>query len=476
MSTVEDKGGVTGPPVRSPARPRRWRGWLLLGSAGLLVAAGLAWYLWPRDAGPAPPEIPWEEAEPAVAHILRKHYQAVRAEPRSGQAWGRLGMVLLANGYPTQAYDCLVRAEQLDPREPNWPYLQALRLLVHDRASAVAALRRALALWEKAGSAGIPAARLRLAEETLKDGDRKEAEANCRLVLQRDSENARAHFLLGVLAFEDNNLKTSLEHLSRATRSPTTRRRAYTQLVAVYRRLKDQATADQLSRRLRELPADLPLEDPIIEQLSHLERTRQGQFQQAERLGKQGRFGEQAKLMRDLAGEFPDARSHELLGMALAESGDLQTAEAVLRGAAREDPNLARTHYFLGMVLLQQGENLRQEPGRKDAAAEKFRQAAESARRAIRLYENHGSSHWVLGLALQRLGQRSEAIAAFRRAIQRRPDYAGFHLYLGEALAEDGQREAAITALEQAAELAPAGDTRARQALERLRALKGKGP
>jgi tetratricopeptide (TPR) repeat protein len=472
MSTVENRGGVTGP----PARPRRWRGWLLLGSAGLLVAAGLAWYFWPRDAGPAPPEIPWQEAEPAVARILREHYQAVRAEPRSGHAWGRLGMVLLANGYPNQAYDCLVRAEQLDPREPNWPYLQALRLLVHDRATALAALRRALALWEQAGSAGNPAARLRLAEEALKDGDRKEAEANCRRVLQRDPKNARAHFLLGVLAFEDNDLKASLDHLSRAAQSPTSRRRAYTQLAAVYHRLKDQTTADQFSRRLRELPADLPLEDPVVDQLSRLERTRQSQFKQAERLGHERRFDEQAKLMRDLAGEFPDARSHELLGVALAESGDLPTAEKVLRGAARQDPDMARTHYFLGMVLLQQGENLRKESGAKDAAAEKFRQAAEAARQAIRRYENHGSSHWVLGLALQRLGQRSEAIAEFRRAVQCRPDYAGFHFYLGEALAEDGQRDIAIAALEQAAELAPPGDTRARQALERLRGGKGKGP
>src|SRR5207244_11072668 len=134
-----------------------------------------------------------------------------------------------------------------------------LRLLVHDRESAQAALRRALALWDQAGGAGNPAARIRLAEESLKDGDRKEAEANCRLVLQRDPESPRAHFLLGVLAFEDNDLKASLDHLSRAARSPTSRRRAYAQLAAVYRRLKDQASADQFSRRLRELPAAQPL-------------------------------------------------------------------------------------------------------------------------------------------------------------------------------------------------------------------------
>src|SRR5205823_871880 len=196
----------------------------------------------PRAAGPAPPEIPWEEAEPAVARILREHYQAVRDDPRSGHAWGRLGMVLLANGYGPQAYTRLVQAEPLDPPEPTWPHLQALR----------------------------------------------------------------------VLAFEDNDLKASLDHLSRAARNPTARRRAYAQLAAVYRRLKDQASADQFSRRLRELPADQPLPDPVVDQLSRLERTRQSQFRQPEQLGHERRFDEQAKLMRDLAGEFPDARSHEL--------------------------------------------------------------------------------------------------------------------------------------------------------------------
>src|SRR5437016_2765700 len=94
-------------------------GW---GRRGMLLcrrAARLGWYVWPRDAGPAPPEIPWEKAEPAVARILREHYQAVREDPRSGHAWGRLGMVLLANGYGPQAYTCLVQAEKLDPHDPK---------------------------------------------------------------------------------------------------------------------------------------------------------------------------------------------------------------------------------------------------------------------------------------------------------------------------------------------------------------------
>jgi tetratricopeptide (TPR) repeat protein len=385
-------------------------------------------------------------------------------------------MALLANGYGPQAYTCLVQAEKLDPREPKWPYLQALRKLVDDRASALAALRRAIALWDKAGGAGNPAARIHLAEESLKDGDRKEGEASCRLVLQRDPQNPWAHFLLGVLAFEDNDLQVSLDHLSRAARSPTTRRRAYSQLAAVYRRLQDQSSADLFSGRLRALPADAPLPDPIVEQLSRLERTRQSQFQPAEQLGREKRFGEQAVLMRELAAEFPDARSHEMLGIALAESGDLRTAEEVLRGAARQDPDKALTHYYLSLVLSQQGENLRHESGQKDASAAKFRQAAASARQAIRLQENHGLAHLVLGLSLQRLGQRAEAIAALRRAVQCRPDRGDFHLYLGEVLAEDGQRDAAILELDQAAELLLPGDPRARQALERVRALKEKRP
>jgi tetratricopeptide (TPR) repeat protein len=475
MSTVEDRGGVAGTPAGSPARPRRWRLWLLLGAAALL-AAGLGWYVWPRDAGPAPPEIPWEEAEPAVARILREHYQAVRADPRSGHAWGRLGMVLLANGYGPQAYTCLVQAEKLDPRDPTWPYLQAMRKLVEDRATALAALRRALALWDQAGTAGNPAARIVLAVESLKDGDRKEAEASSRLVLQHDPQNPWAHFVLGVLAFEDNDLQASLDHLSRSARSPTTRRRAYAQLAAVYRRLQDQASADQFSRRLHELPADEPLPDPIVEQLSRLERTRQSQFQQAERLGREKRFGEQTALMRELAAEFPDARSHEMLGRALVESGDLRTAEEVLRGAVRRDPDKARPHYFLSLVQFQQGERLRNESGQKEAAAEKFRQAAASARQVIRLQDNHGPAYRVLGRSLHQLGQRTEAIAALRRAVQCRPDRGDFHLYLGEVLAEDGQRDAAIMELEQAAELMPPGDTRARQALDRVRALKDKRP
>src|SRR4051812_22603606 len=115
-------------PLPTAAPPgRRWLAVVLLVAAGTAAAAGWYW----ADT-PAPPAVDLGAAPPAVADAVEAARQAVRRSPRSGAAWGELGMVLQANGYAAEAYACFVEAERRDPRDPAWPYFQALRLLVHD--------------------------------------------------------------------------------------------------------------------------------------------------------------------------------------------------------------------------------------------------------------------------------------------------------------------------------------------------------
>ena len=99
--------------------------WPLIGLTGCLVLAALAaggvyfWLQIPR----AVPEISLEGQEVEVADAVTEARDAVVKTPRSANAWGQLGRVLIANEIHQEiALVCFLEAERLDPEEPRWPY------------------------------------------------------------------------------------------------------------------------------------------------------------------------------------------------------------------------------------------------------------------------------------------------------------------------------------------------------------------
>jgi tetratricopeptide (TPR) repeat protein len=450
----------------------RRRGWLgaVVCLALLASLAGWGWRQWRVHEEPAPavPEIALSaEVDPKLAEAVEAMRRAVLLQPRSAAAWGRLGKLLLANGFPAPAGVCLHEAERLEPSEPRWPYLQAILLLSHERDAALPYLKRAVALCdERDPDKTTP--RLLLAEVYLERGELEEAESQCQRVLERDPENPRAHFSLGMIALARNHLQDSIRHLTRSATSPLARQKAYRQLAAVYLRQGNKAMAETLSREAQQAPPDLPWVDPYSNDYQHLAMGRQQQLLDAEQLEREGRLAEEEKVLRAVAIEYPDDRSYVALGVAMTKSGRYQAAEEVLRHALQQAPDKINAHYALSVALFQQAEQL-SEAGKRDAATAKFRAAAASARRTVQLKSDHALAHLMLGRSLDKLGQKDKAIDALRMAARCRPELASLHLYLGEALAADGQNAEARIHLQHAVDLSPADDVRPRQALARLR-------
>jgi tetratricopeptide (TPR) repeat protein len=72
---------------------------------------------------------------------------AVEREPSLHRAWYNLGLLLAQSQRLPEAAEALARAEQVAPREADYPYaLATVRLRQGDRAAAVAAAERVLAL------------------------------------------------------------------------------------------------------------------------------------------------------------------------------------------------------------------------------------------------------------------------------------------------------------------------------------------
>ena len=137
----------------------------------------------------------------------------------------------------------------------------------------------------------------------------------------------------------------------------------------------------------------------------------------------------------------------------------------------RLDPGAVQPLYFTSLVLYLRGEALARDKGEAEQARPLFREAADLARKALRLQPDYGFAHMSLGLALKRLGRPAEAIDALRTAVRCNPELAEIHYYLGETLAEQGRGAEARPQLEAALRLAEPHVAWRKAAADRLASL-----
>jgi tetratricopeptide (TPR) repeat protein len=453
------------PAARRPRR-RLLLAALLLGMAAL--AAGLGWHLWRRPTAAEPPEIALAGADPAVVEAVEAARDRVRQEPYSIAAWGHLGRLLRATDFLPEAAACFAQAERLAPNDPRWPYLQGEALLLHgDPDAALPALRHAAELTDQQGE-NLLAPRLRLAEALLAAGLYDEAEAPLRRAREAAPDHPCVNLDLALLAYARDDLEGSWDLLRRCRHSPFAQKKASAQLAAVEQRLGNAAAAARASRQAATLPRDLHWSDPWVMECLRLAPGKPGRFRYVEQLEAQKRYADAAQELRELLAAGSDYPAFVWLGKNLAQLGDLAGAEEALRAAVRLAPEGVQAHYVLAKILWSQAEQAWQQGGDRTKALALYRAATDAARRAIKSKPDHALAHMLLGLCLERLGRRAEALTALRQAVEYGPDLADAHLHLGEVLAADGQAAAARPHLEQAVRLAPPEDQRPRAALARL--------
>src|SRR5436190_3455770 len=152
----------------SVLRPRIWQSAWLLGLLLASITAAAVWVYWPPFGPTRPlPEIDLADADPEVLDAVEAARKAVRRTPRNAQSWGNLAMVLHGNGFENAAEYCYAAAADLDPREPNWPYLTGCLHQIGPGGP-----EAAIPLFERAANldSSQSLARLRLAEMLLAAG------------------------------------------------------------------------------------------------------------------------------------------------------------------------------------------------------------------------------------------------------------------------------------------------------------------
>jgi tetratricopeptide (TPR) repeat protein len=447
--------GEPTPNVSAPARPTatKRRRLLVLAVAGALAGLALAgaWYFWPAPDN-SPPEPDLTGAEPEVAKAIRKARAEVQKAPRSAAAWGRLGMLLRAHDYAAAASACLARAEQLDAKDPRWPYLQGLTLVLTDREAAIPLLERA-----SDRSPRSTAPRLRLAEVLLQQGRLDEAGRHFRRVLDAEPGNPRAALGLARRAQRRGELREALDHLQRAVASPLVRKAALLLRAEVHQQLGEGDAAAADLRAAAPLPEDPRWPDPYVEEVEGLAVRGHTQLalDKAKQLFQQLRLPEAAEVLEEAARDDPAAdRVFRFLGEVRLRLGEPARAEQALRHALELTPDAAEVHSQLGTALFLQD--------RWDAAERSFR-------RAVELKPAHAMAHYNLGHCRLKLKDQAGAVAAFREALRYRPGYADAHTNLGDLLAQQGKDAEAQEHLEEAVRLAPE-DERPRRLLAEVNA------
>jgi Flp pilus assembly protein TadD len=259
-------------------------------------------------------------------------------------------------------------------------------------------------------------------------GDLSRAEQAYRQLLEQESGNAQAWYLLGVLCQARGDLAAAASHLEQALRLRPVFAEARNQRGIIFAR-QGQLTeaAAQFREALQLKPTDADIQTNL-----------------AVALLRQGQFAEATALLLALVQQRPDyARAQRHLGETRVQLRAQQRpaeAEACSRAIVRLQSESAEAHNNLGIDLLDQ---------------HRLVEARACFQRAVQLDVGHAEAHNNLAVALWHLGQLDEATVSLREAVRLRPDYSDALSNLGEVLRQLGNLQEAAASLREAVRLRP---------------------
>jgi Flp pilus assembly protein TadD len=440
----------------------------------LLVLTGLGVagrYAWRSFTAPVPPDIPFDGVPEEKVVLIRSRLDGVRANPRSGPAWGELGMSLMANGFNEQAIPCFAHAHTFAPKEPRWPYFQGSLMLASGRREGFDKMRHALTIARSPKDRR--AVLLPLARALVQDGQYEESASRAEELRAIESDSPTVDFVLGLSAVGRNDRAAAREHLGRLTEHPCARRRVLSLLAAV---ADDDAQAREYLRRATTLPMDLHWPDAFEEELTPYRIESDRGLARYTALHDSGQHEAALAVLRELVAQSPTPGTCFMLGFTLMGRGELPEAVASFRKGTELTPHDAKLHMFLGMALSLHGQDRLRAPGGQQEGTELLRQAVRAADVAIGLRKDLVDAHLTRGQALRALGQLPEAIASFREAVLVGPEFAEMHMSLGEALAENGQLREGLEHLENAVRLAKPKETKPRELLDKWKSKSKANP
>ena len=316
-------------------------------------------------------------------------------------AYGELGLILMATEYYDAAASCYVTAQALVPGDPRWPYyLGHLYRFKGDVAKAGEFFSRALDLRP----ADTPTL-IWLGEISLDQNRPDRAEPLFLQALSRDSGSAAALSGAGRAALEKRDFARAIDYLERALAIEPRALGLHYSLATAYR------GSGQLDRAR-----------------THLERRGSG------------RPAPHDPLMEIYESVLHSPLNYETQGLRKLESGQVKEAIDLFRKGLELAPDDPKLLHRLGTALLMEG----------DAAG-----AMKELQHSLLLAPDFPRAHFGLAMVLNLSGRHAEAIEHFAAAVKYQPDYLEARLGLTEAYLASGRLEEALPHFERIVDLDP---------------------
>ncbi len=431
----------------------------------LVVVAGGVWW-WMREK-PLEPPMPTGITDTEVREALEKNRAIVLADPRSAEAWGSYGTVLLAHLFDREADRCFAEAARLNPKDPRWPYARGQIALKRDPPNALVLLATAAEAASNRPEYRTPFT-LALAEALLEAGQTDRAAELFQKELALAPDDERGLYGMGLVALVRGDDATAARNFEAVRKTPSCRKQANAHLAALARARGDVPAAKQYEAEAAALEADPPWPDPYLDHVITLQVGIRGLQRRVAMLERDGDFAGAVDAFLAQARQKRTSYALTGAGVNLARLKRYDEALVLLREAVQLDPADPNAHYTLALVLFTHAEKEWARDPSSSFAANAFREVVTEGRRATELKPDHALAYMFWGLALKNLGDAKGAIEPLRKALVIRPEQFDVHLGLGQALAAIGDRAAAVMSLKAAQRLKP-DDPRPAQELAKLK-------
>ena len=371
------------------------------------------------------------------SQILSNAQAAVRTQPQSADAWGRLGQIFEVMELKSEAETCYQRAVELDPASGRWLYLLALTQLEQKPDLALSNL--GLAVKELPATNDAP--RLRLAPALVERARFSEAEPHLQALLALHTNHPAAHVELARIELARGKHNSVPELLRPALTNSYTARPALLLLSQTHQRSGDHESAAALARRAAAMPEPFDWPDPFQREVQSLFAADQRFSERANHFIMQGRFNEAEALLTQLIQRAPkNPEPLLLMGRLRIQQRRCAEAEKFL-----QQHLTLRTNSLQGFVQL----------GLAYYCESRWQDSADAFRKATELKPDFAQAHYNLALALSRLNDSAAAIRAFQSALRINPADANAHAELAEELLRTGDQSAARTHATEALRIHP---------------------